>query len=152
MMVSMDALDSVWPQAEAKSIELDPRIEVDEARVSGDAALLGRVLVNLLTNAVKYSPAGASVGIELMQEGSEICCCVFDTGYGIAPQDLEHLFDSYQRIERQEHATERGIGLGLAFVEATVKRHGGRIEVASELNKGSRFSVILPAAMDSSQT
>ena len=149
MMVAMDALDSIWPQAEAKSIELDPRIEVDEARVTGDAALLGRVLVNLLTNAVKYSPAGASVGIELTRRGAEICCCVFDTGYGIAPQDLERLFGSYQRIERQEHAGERGIGLGLAFVDATVKRHGGRIEVDSEFNKGSRFSVLLPIAMAS---
>lgn len=152
MMVAMDALDSVWPQAEAKSIELDPRIEVDEARVIGDAALLGRVFVNLLTNAVKYSPEGASVGIELTQDWPQICCCVFDTGYGIAAQDLERLFGRYQRIERQEHTNERGIGLGLAFVEVTVKRHGGRIEVASELNQCSRFSVILPVAMGPGST
>ena len=65
MMVSMDALDGVWPQAEAKSIDLDPRIDVDEAYVVGDARLLERVFVNLLTNAVKYSPEGATVGIEL---------------------------------------------------------------------------------------
>lgn len=146
MMVAMDAIDSVWPQAEAKSIELEPQIEVDEALVIGDAGLLQRVFVNLLTNALKYSPQGASVGIELTQEGADFCCCVFDTGYGIAPEDLDRLFESYERIDREEHASERGIGLGLAFVEATVKRHGGRIVVESEVNKGSRFRVMLPAA------
>ena len=146
MMVSMDALDSVWPQAEAKSIELDPRIEVDEARIVGDARLLQRVFVNLLTNAVKYSPDGASVGLELTRQGDELHCCVFDTGFGIAEADLGRLFGRYERVQRAEHAGERGIGLGLAFVEATVKRHGGRIEVESELNKGSRFCVVLPAA------
>ena len=145
MMVAMDALDSVWPQAEAKSIELDSRIEVDEARVVGDARLLERVFVNLLTNAVKYSPEGASVGIELTREGDDCCCCVFDTGHGIAADDLGRLFERYGRIEREEHASERGIGLGLAFVEATVKRHGGRIEVESEVGKGSQFRVMLPA-------
>jgi signal transduction histidine kinase len=146
MTVAMDALDSVWPQAEAKSIELDPRIEVDETRVIGEAGLLARVFVNLLTNALKYSPEGASVGIELSHEGLGICCCVFDTGYGIALQDLQRLFASYQRVKRAEHASERGISLGLAFVEATAKRHNGRIEVDSELNKGSRFRVMLLAA------
>lgn len=146
MMVSMDALDGVWPQAEAKSIDLDPRIDVDEAYVVGDARLLERVFVNLLTNAVKYSPEGATVGIELSRQGDELHCCVFDTGYGIAEADLERLFGRYERVQRAEHADERGIGLGLAFVEATVKRHGGRIEVESEINKGSRFCIVLPAA------
>lgn len=146
MMVAMDAIDSVWPQAEAKAIEVEPRINVDEAYVSGDARLLVRVFVNLLTNAVKYSPTGATVGIELTRAGDELCCCVFDTGHGIAPEDLGRLFVRYERVERAEHAGERGIGLGLAFVEATVKRHGGRIEVESEVGKGSRFNVLLPVA------
>jgi signal transduction histidine kinase len=133
-------------QAEAKSIELDPRIHVDEASVLGDARLLERVFVNLLTNAEKYSPEGATVGVELTRAGDELHCCVFDTGYDISEADLGQLFGRYKRVQRAEHVSERGIGLGLAFVEATVTRHGGRIEVASEINKGSRFCVVLPAA------
>lgn len=102
--------------------------------------------MNLLTNALKYSPEGATVGIELTRQGDELYCCVFDTGYGIVETDLGRLFVRYERVQRTEHASQRGIGLGLAFVEATVKRHGGRIEVESEINNGSRFCVVLPVA------
>lgn len=142
--VAIDAFEQVWVQAKQKQIELRQDIDVDEAWVTGDHDLLERAIINLLTNAIKYSPEGAKVSLHLYRHNNQLHCCVIDNGYGIAKQDLPRLFSRFGRISMPQHAEEKGIGLGLAFVKAVIDRHGGQVEVDSTLGKGSRFCMIFP--------
>lgn len=137
-----DAVDEIWPQAEAARIRIQRDFLLDEASVSGEPRLLFRALVNLLSNAVKHSPAESTVRCVLRRQGDEYRCEVVDQGDGIAAEDLSRIF---QRFIRLENAKRRdGAGLGLALVDMVARKHRGRIEVASRLGKGSRFSLCLP--------
>lgn len=113
--------------------------------VRADPDRLERILINLISNALKYSPPDAPVRIEARRHGSEVVTAVVDRGRGIAPDDLEHVFDRYFRTrEAREH--REGLGLGLYITKGLVEAHGGRIWVESELGTGSRFSFTLPIA------
>ncbi len=122
-------------------------IETDDApsySVLGDPARLERVVGNLLTNALKYSPEDAPVNIRVARKGSEVELDVIDHGIGIEPESLKTLFDRYYRTRAgKEHAS--GLGLGLYIARLIVEAHGGRITVSSEVGKGSTFRVILPS-------
>jgi signal transduction histidine kinase/CHASE2 domain-containing sensor protein len=113
--------------------------------VNGDAGLLERMITNLLSNAIKYSPDGSTVTAGVSRRAQEIHCWVQDTGYGIEPAHIPMLFERFERIPRKEHQQEPGSGLGLLFVKSVVALHQGTIEVESEVNKGSRFTITLPA-------
>ncbi len=110
--------------------------------ISADAARLRRVFTNLLENALKYSPDGGTVAVEVENNASEVAVRVSDEGIGIAPDELPKVFDVFYRSRSQEK--REGHGLGLAGVEAIVKGHGGRVMVTSELGRGSVFTVFLP--------
>ena len=99
-----------------------------------------RVVVNLVGNAVKFTPRGGSVLAQVRDWGAEVELRVTDTGVGIAAADLPHIFDPY----RQAHTGRKGSGLGLAVVKGLVESHGGRVTVESEPGKGSGFTVTLP--------
>jgi PAS domain S-box-containing protein len=122
-------------------------IETDDApsyRVLGDPARLERVVGNLLTNALKYSPESAPVSVRVARKGSEVEFDVIDHGIGIEPESVARLFDRYYRTRAgKEHAS--GLGLGLYIARLIVEAHGGRIAVSSEVGKGSRFRVTLPS-------
>lgn len=150
--VALNAVEEVWAQAQHKGMRLETELERQEAWVHGDGSLLERALVNLLTNAIKYSPERRTVGIRLDVVGAQYRVCVQDRGYGIPRDHLPRLFDRFQRIHRGESRGERGAGLGLAFVEAVARRHRGRVEVESEEGVGSRFCLVLPAATTGSGT
>ena len=107
--------------------------------------MLERALINLLTNAIKYSPPQTTVTVRLSREGDYYRCCVADEGYGIKAESLPVLFDRFKRIANPEHADTTGAGLGLAFVDAVVTRHGGTISVDSTPGKGSVFCFSLRA-------
>ena len=143
--VTMNALEQVWGQAQAKRIRLTQTFDVDEAWIRGEGGLLERALVNLLSNAIKYSDSDRTVGVRLFSRAHGLHCCVTDAGYGIPAADIPRLFDRFQRLDRKDRPGQTGAGLGLAFVDAVARRHGGRVEVESVEGQGSRFCLILPA-------
>jgi two-component system sensor histidine kinase BaeS len=116
-------------------------VPVDRTRVR-------QLLLNLLTNAVKYTPPGGSVSVELARDDGRVIIAVTDTGVGIAPGDLPHIFDRFWRADTARTRTgERpGAGLGLAICKWIAEAHGGTIEAASRPGRGSRFTVTLPAS------
>jgi PAS domain S-box-containing protein len=123
------------------------RVETDDALsygVLGDRSRLERVVANLLTNALKYSAADAPVTVRLSVTRSEVELNVSDQGIGIAPESVKMLFDRYYRTREGKERTS-GLGLGLYIARLIVEAHGGRIQVSSEVGKGSTFSVILPS-------
>ena len=106
---------------------------------------LYRVMLNLLTNAVKYTPSGGRIDIRLLtQEDRRVLIQVSDTGLGISPEDLPHIFDRFYRIDSARNRDHGGTGLGLAIVKAIVGAHAGTISVDSIVDKGTTFSVYLP--------
>jgi two-component system OmpR family sensor kinase len=111
-----------------------------------DGARIRQLLLNLVTNAVKYTPAGGSVSLELVDTGAAVTISVSDTGIGIAPGDLPHVFDRFWRADlaRTRTGDRPGFGLGLAISRWIVEAHGGTILVQSRPGRGSTFTVTLP--------
>jgi signal transduction histidine kinase len=144
----LDAVDDLWPLADAKRIRIVSDVPEDEALVTGDRALLTRALANLLGNAIKYSDERTQIGARVMLEGPEICCEIEDQGRGISEEDLPKLFEPFRRLAPPEGAPAAseatGAGLGLAFVKAVVERHRGRVHASSVEGRGSIFGFRLP--------
>jgi len=115
-----------------------------------DADRIGQVLLNLLTNAHKYSPKRYPITISLQQVGFEAIISVRDMGVGIPPEDVEYIFDQYYRVPEvdAQSGSRRGLGLGLYIAHKLVERHAGRIDVQSVPGEGSVFSVVLPLFVD----
>lgn len=112
--------------------------------ILGDPQGLEGVFVNLISNAIKYTPPGGKITVSLTQEGDYLKVSVSDTGVGIPKEDLPRIFDKFYRVRTKETRQVIGTGLGLAIVKGIVEAHLGRIEVKSELGKGSVFTVYLP--------
>ncbi|MGH9583200.1 MAG: HAMP domain-containing sensor histidine kinase, partial [Bryobacteraceae bacterium] len=108
-----------------------------------DRTQIERVVTNLLANALKYTPPGGWTAVRVEKSGSNVHLIVEDSGAGIPKDHLPHIFDRFYRVP--DPNPEKGLGLGLSFVAAIVRAHGGEIRVESEVGKGSRFDVILPA-------
>ena len=121
------------------SLELEPDVDL----VRGDERRLRQVVFNLLTNAVKFTPAGGSVTVAAARVGDEVQVSVTDTGPGIAPEDQERIFEEFQQTDVGAQQRE-GTGLGLALSKRLVELHGGKLWVESELGHGSRFVFTLP--------
>ena len=102
-------------------------------------------MVNLLINAVKYSPDEADIKVVAEPTGRNVQCRISDTGYGIAEEDAATLFTRFKRIERKEHEDEQGSGIGLVFAKTVVDQHQGTISVDSKLNSGTTFTILIPA-------
>ena len=141
-----EVVEHVRPEAERKGIALEtqfpgklPRLKLDKDKFLG-------ALVNLLGNAVKYTPDGGRVRLHVESdvESASLQFHVEDSGIGIAPGDLPRVFEKFYRSEDPQVREASGSGLGLAFTQEVAKAHGGRVTVASELRKGSRFSLHLP--------
>jgi len=138
-------VNAVRPAAEAKRIELSARLEPGVGAVSGDPQRLPQVIWNLLANAIKFTPRGGRVEIRLMRRGSHACIVVSDTGEGISPDFLPHVFDRFRQADSSSTRPHGGLGLGLAIVCHLVRLHGGsvRADSAGE-GQGSTFTVELP--------
>src|SRR5437870_39026 len=134
------ATEELRPQAEEAGVTLDRERVGERFTVSGDEDRLVQVVVNLLANAVRFTPAGGRVIARVVDAGPECEVQVEDTGLGIPAAELPHIFDSY----RQAHAGKGGTGLGLSIVRGLVQAHAGRVTVESYEGKGSRFTVLLP--------
>ena len=140
-----DLEEELAPLAIANSIVLRLEILVNQPiYVMGDPDRLYRSISNLINNAIKYTPADGSVTIGLESADRHATIVVKDTGIGIAVEDLPHIFDRFYRVQADRSRHTGGTGLGLAIARAIVQAHHGRIQVASQLNLGSKFTVTLP--------
>jgi signal transduction histidine kinase len=142
-----EAADAVWPQAERKHILILVRDERSrDALARGDRAQLSRALINLLDNAIKFSPEWSSIYLVLREADHLLEIDIVDQGCGIASEDLGKLFTRYGRIARSGQSTQPGVGLGLVIVKTIIERHGGRISVDSTPDAGSTFRIHIPCA------
>ena len=133
-----------------KGVSLESRCAPDLPRVDVDSVRIAHVLSNLLSNALRHTPAGGSVKIGARVENDQLLLEVADTGEGIAPDQIPHVFERFHRAPGQ--ATDTGVGLGLSIVREIVQAHGGEIGVESRLGKGARFRVSLPLQEHASAT
>jgi len=140
------ALDAVRPAAEAKKVLLRPRLAASARLIRADAQRLQQVVWNLLANAVKFTPAGGTVGVELLEAGPRgIHLIVRDDGAGIDPGFLPHVFERFRQADGTVSRQHGGLGLGLAIVRHLVELHGGTVQAASAgPGKGATFTVELP--------
>lgn len=140
-----DAVESQQPEAARKNITLDCALPAEPLPVLLDSRRMTQVLLNLITNAINYTPENGHISVELSREGDQAVVRVRDTGVGIAPQHLERVFEPFFRTEASSGV--RGTGLGLCISREIVELHDGRIEVESVPGQGSTFSVRLPLAL-----
>jgi heavy metal sensor kinase len=123
--------------------------EIDQARVIGDRDRLKQLVLNLVTNAIKYTPEGGRVTLGLGQVKNWARLTVTDTGIGIPPDELPRIFDRFYRVDKARSRAMGGAGLGLSIAQRIAQMHSGRIEAASEgVNKGTTFALWLPLAPD----
>ncbi len=139
-----ESLELVRAQAASKEIELETQIDESVAPVHGDRKILKQLLLNLLTNAIKYSHPGDVVTVVLRSEGDEVLMEVRDTGRGISSEDQERLFQRFYRAGDGEDDVQ-GTGLGLVIAKRIAESHEGSISVESALGEGATFTVRLPA-------
>ncbi len=116
-----------------------------------DRVQMERLVSNLLSNAIKFTPADGEVSVSLVSSGDVVRLVVADTGRGIAPEHLPHIFDRFYRVP-DSGPGEKGLGLGLSFVSWIVNAHGGTIDVESEPGRGTRLTVELPSGLEGSST
>ncbi|MDD5194910.1 MAG: ATP-binding protein [Candidatus Omnitrophica bacterium] len=139
-----DAIELLAPLAREKKITIMSNSGLEKFEIWGDADKLAQVITNLLANAIKYNKPYGSIGISLVESDGQVCLSIADTGIGIPTQELENIFDRFYRIQSSASARTQGEGLGLAIAKEIVACHGGRISVASQIDKGSVFTVALP--------
>jgi two-component system OmpR family sensor kinase len=139
-----EATDLLRPEAASGRVTIDCALA--PATVQGDGALLGEVVSNLVSNAVRYNRAGGRVDVTLVAHNGEVELRVADTGIGIPAGALPHLFDRFFRVDPARSREQGGSGLGLAITRWIVEAHGGTIAVESREREGSTFTVRLPAA------
>ena len=141
--------EAMQPLARDKEITLEERLPEDLPQLSADRNKLRRVLVNLVSNAIKFTPRGGRVELRAEAQDGLVRVSVTDTGVGIPPEDLERLFDKYEQARSRATRSEKGTGLGLYITRQIVELHGGQINVQSEVGRGSTFSFTVPTAATS---
>ena len=135
----------VYRQAGALATNITLKLdEVDQMCVLGDRDRLKQLILNLVDNAINYTPAGGRVTMSLSQSNHFAQLTISDTGIGISAQDLPHIFDRFYRVDRARTRSKGGAGLGLAIAQSIVTAHQGTIRVTSEIGVGSTFTVTLP--------
>jgi signal transduction histidine kinase len=107
---------------------------------------MAQVLNNLMSNALRYTPQGGRIGLSAQAKRDTVCLHVQDSGVGIPPEDLPHIFERFYRADPARRQHERESGLGLAIARSLVEAHGGSISVQSALGQGTTFIIALPAA------
>jgi PAS domain S-box-containing protein len=142
--VLRSAVSAVTFQAATRGQGVVLRDELAGARVAGDPGRLERVVVNLLTNALKFSADDATVTVTGRHEADHAVLSVANAGIGIAPEDQERIFQTFYRADPENGSRTSGTGLGLAIVRSITAQYGGEITVDSELGKGSTFTLVLP--------
>ena len=140
--IIMSSIELVEREAQKKSIRLDAHVTPRSLLCRGDGTRFTQIVTNLLSNAIRHTGAHGSVTADACLEAENLIVTVKDTGIGISAEDQKRIFEPFVRIDG--HGLGVGLGLGLYLVNQLVQLHGGRVEVASELGKGSRFTCIFP--------
>jgi two-component system, OmpR family, sensor kinase len=140
-----DVLFEVYRQVRLldKSVEVQ-LAEVDQVMVLGDSDRLKQLVLNLVENAVKYTPPGGEVCLRLSKKTGWAHLEISDTGIGIPPEDLPHIFDRFYRVEKARSRAQGGSGLGLSIAKWIAQAHGGGIRVKSQVGEGTIFTITLP--------
>lgn len=139
-----DVMMRLRPLAEAQHVQLDGDVTPDVDPVTLDPAKMERVLVNLISNALRHTPAGGCVDVKADRVGNQARIQVSDTGSGIASADLPYVFDRFYRGDQSRSRATGGAGLGLAIAKGIVEAHGGSIGVQSQPGRGTTFEIRLP--------
>jgi signal transduction histidine kinase len=140
------ALRMVGGFARARAIRLNREIEWPACRVRGDPVRLKQVLLNLLTNAIKFTPEGGEVTVRLSRaDGGAVALDVDDTGIGIAPEDIATALTPFGQVVPQDGEQREGTGLGLPIARCLVERHGGTLTIENRAGGGTRVRIVLPA-------
>ena len=141
-----EALILTWPEAVRKRLQIDIQFSSGQFKVLADADRLKQIFVNLLSNAIRFSPSGGRIRATARREEKELVLGVTDRGPGIAPEMQQVIFEDFQQGEQPPHTGRQGTGLGLAIAKRLVERHGGRIWVESRPGYGATFLFTLPLA------
>lgn len=137
----MEIVRAVYPDA---TIDLhSPRQKI---LITGDGSILELAIINLLTNAAKYSKGPAIIHVKLTLDADDVCITISDQGIGIPSEDLEHIFERFYTVDKAHSRKLGGAGLGLSLVKTIIEKHHGMIEVASTLGSGTTFTIHLPLA------
>ncbi|MEJ1966115.1 MAG: response regulator [Gammaproteobacteria bacterium] len=141
------ALDSQRPAAEAKNVRLELNARTTDCAVVGDVGRLQQVFLNILSNAVKFTPTGGQVSVAMECSADCARVAIEDTGEGIAPEFLPFVFDRFRQADGTSTRSHMGLGLGLAIVKHVIEMHGGEVVAESEgIGQGAKFTVTLPLA------
>jgi two-component system phosphate regulon sensor histidine kinase PhoR len=148
--ISQRAIELMQPQAHDKNISFQLTIDEEPPLISGNRSSIEAMFINLISNAIKYTPTNGQFRVHIMKKGQHIQIQVSDNGIGIEAKDIPHIFNKFfrERSERTKHIG--GTGLGLSIVKGVVDAHQGSIYVESEVGKGSTFTVTMPIMRGSS--
>lgn len=135
---------SIKPQFASRNITLEVNVSGDVLKVMADRYRVEQVLRNLLNNALQYTPENGRVSVKVAKAGKMVETTVTDSGPGIPPDDLPHIFERFYRVDRSRTRRTGGSGLGLAIVKQLVEAQGGSVSVSSEVGRGSTFTFCLP--------
>ncbi|HZH78442.1 MAG TPA: ATP-binding protein [Archangium sp.] len=144
--VAQESLRQLREQARRKNISVAYSSDGEVRALRADRRRLRQILLNLLSNAKKFTAEGGRIGLEVSSrdEGRAVAFCVWDTGSGIAPEDRQRIFEPFVQLDAGLARRNEGSGLGLALVRRFVELHHGELQLESELGRGSRFTVVLP--------
>jgi signal transduction histidine kinase len=143
--VVRETLMNLQPTAKKKRIRLVEQPAERIPLVAADKSLITQAVRNLVSNAIKYSPERTTVTVSTMLEAETVRVSVEDRGYGVPPEAIDRVWEKFYRVVREgQHKDEESTGLGLSFVREVVEQHGGRVELESEIGRGSKFSFTLP--------
>ena len=141
-VLSEEVCETLTDAAKMKNVSME--VIGDDGIVNGVRRLLFEVIYNLCDNAIKYNTPGGSVRVSIAEDGNSIRLSVQDTGIGIAPEHQEKIFERFYRVDKSHSKQSGGTGLGLSIVKHAVQYHHGKIDVTSEVGRGSTVSVIIP--------
>lgn len=137
-------IDIITPQLKEKSLQIRLNISPKITKIFADQSQIERVLLNLLSNAMKFTPEKGRITISIEERGDFIQFNVADTGLGLSKEDIELIFEEFYRVDNEVNQKVKGTGLGLSLVKRIIEAHNGSIWVKSELGKGSTFSFTVP--------
>jgi signal transduction histidine kinase len=140
--IARERIEAVSPQLREQGLKVD--VELRPARVDGDPARLAQIVDNLLSNALRYSDPGGTVTVRTATHDDAALLTISDTGIGINPEDLPHIYERFWRSEKSRARVSGGTGIGLAIVRELVRAHDGQIEVQSTAGASTSFEVRLP--------
>jgi PAS domain S-box-containing protein len=152
-LVAREAVDAVLTDAQSRKHKVNMFLTETPIIISGDPSRIHQVFVNLLTNAIRYTPPGGIIGIGITQEDKEAVVRITDSGIGIPPEKLGSIFELFTQVHEEHSESQAGLGIGLALTRELVALHGGSIQACSEgTGKGSEFIVRLPGPQSEPRT